>query len=245
MTLLDRNRNLVNRVDPPAPGSATREKMSAAVKVLRDEESYGAALVLAALQFMTLDELLSFDPETVKLELQDASGIQLLDPDNFSRLMASLSVIGTDLFYTDLPSFIDVCNLLSGQAADPDVFDPADPYEMAWAIAETELLDKFDGANENVFSEEIRYYMGQMLYEHGFFSPPSKLRYAIMPDNIATPADLSGDEEMLSAIVATDIERHEELDAMVASNIAGLAAQIRPLLDLDESPDKAEVDRRR
>lgn len=245
MTLLDRSRNRDNFADSMSSSAASREKAAAAVEILKNEEAYGAALVLAALQFLSLDELLSFDPETVKLELQDASGIPLLDPDNFSRLMAALAVIGTDLFYTNLPAFIDICNLLSGQAADPDVFDPADPYEMAWAIAETELLDKFDGDDEHVFSLEIRSYMGQMLYEHGFLSPPARLSYAIMPDNIATPADLSGEEDMLSAIVATDIARHDEIDAMIANNIAGLANQLRPLMDLHASADKAKVDRRR
>lgn len=185
-------------------------------------------MFVAAREVLELDELLSFDPRTVRLELQDAFGIPRIDYDTFGKLMAMVAVIGTDRFYRDLPAFIDICNILSGQVADVDIWDPADPYEIAWALTETGLLEGRDA--EEPFSEEIRAYIGMSLYEHGFFSPPPSLSLAIMPDDARSPADVTADAELLPAIVSADIDRHAELDQMLRENVQELAAQLRPFI---------------
>lgn len=212
---------------------AIDHKKAAASRLFRDENAYGSALLMAARTVMTYEELTSFDAETIRLELQTEFSIPLIDNDILGRLMVMLAAIDTDLFYQSLPSFIEICNVLSGQAASPGLFDPADPYEMSWAITEVGLIDAPDETTQ--FSEEIRGYMGFMLYEHGFFSPPNAMAMAVMPDASHAPSQVTNDPELLPTIVQNDIERAAEVDVMLRENVAELAEQMRPFVVNEES----------
>jgi hypothetical protein len=208
-------------------------RRTAAEKLFKNQDAYGSALLMAARTVLTYEELVSFDVETVRLELETEFSIKKMDEDIFGRLMAMLAAIDTDLFYNSLPAFIDICNILSGQAAAADIFDPADPFEIAWAVTEVGLMDPPD--EDMPFSLEIREYMGFSLHEHGFFSPPTAMSMAIMPDSHLAPAQVTDDPELLPTIVQTDIERAAEVDAMLRENIAELAQQLRPFVASDES----------
>lgn len=207
-------------------------KHTAANRLFQDDNAYGAALFIAAREYLELDELLSFEPQTIRLELQQSLSIPELDNEIFGRLMSMIVVVGTDLFYNDWQAFVDVCNILSGQAASPDVFDPADPYEMAWAVVETALLAPLEEGE--AFSEEIRAYMGLSLQEHGFFSAPPPLSVAIMPNSSPQPSEVTEDAEILSSVVQADVERHQEITDMLRENLAELADQLRPFIDINK-----------
>ena len=193
-----------------------------------DEAAYGAALFVGALQVMDIEELQSFDAKTIRLELQDRLNCKTLPESNLAQLMAIVAATTTDLFYTSLPAFIDLCNILAGNPAPPGLFDPADPFEMSWAVAEVDLVDPRD-SREIEFSEEIRAYMGMMLAETGFFSPPAILGMAIMP-NIPSPSEITSDAELLPADVASNTERHDEILAMLIENTRQLVSQIEPVI---------------
>lgn len=207
---------------------AMDHRKAAASRLFRDENAYGSALLMAARTVMTYEELTSFDAETIRLELQTEFSIPLIDNEILGRLMAMLAAIDTDLFYQSLPSFIDICNVLSGQAASPGLFDPADPYEISWAVTEVGLIDPQDETTQ--FSLEIRGYMGFMLHEHGFFSPPTAMSMAIMPDASHAPSQVTDDPELLPTIIQGDIERAAEIDAMLKENVAELATQLKPFV---------------
>jgi len=205
-------------------------KNTAANRLFQDDNAYGAALFVAAREYLELDELLAFDPQTIRLELQQLLSIKEIDNEIFGRLMAMIVIVGTDLFYADWQAFVDLCNVLSGQAASPDVFDPADPYEMSWAVVEAALLAPLETGE--AFSEEIRGYMGLSLQEHGFFSAPPPLSMAVMPDDLVSPAEMTDDAEIMSAAVTSDLDRHNEITEMLRENLAELAAQMRPFIDI-------------
>lgn len=214
---------------------AIDHKKAAASRLFRNEDAYGSALLLAARTVLSYEELTSFDAETIRLELQTEFSIPLIDNEIIGRLMAMLAAVHTDLFYQSLPSFIEICNVLSGQAASPGLFDPADPYEISWAVTEVGLIDPPD--DDTQFSEEIRAYMGFMLHEHGFFSPPNAMAMAIMPDASMVPSQVTDDPELLPTIVQNDIERAAEIDMMLRENVAELAEQMRPFIVKEDSAD--------
>jgi hypothetical protein len=198
----------------------------AAVGILTNPNAHGAAMMVAALEVFDPDELMEFTPQTIRLDLTDHFHLQELPVESFSRLMALRTAIFTDLFYSDLPSFIELCNVLGRNPPLANMFDFAVPNEIAWAVAEIDLMDPRD--DDNVFSEEIRAYIGEMLKVEGFFSPPALLNYAIMPQ-VASPAEITEDAQLLPAIVDMDIQRHHEIHQFVASNLKELIDTITPL----------------
>lgn len=195
-------------------------------KLFQDEAAWGAALYIGALQVMTADELATFEPATIRLELQYEAGIRLIDIDIFGRLMAAITVVSTDLFYQDLPAFIEICNVLTGSPPLANVFDPADSWEMSWAVAEMDLIDPRDEDIE--FSEEIRAYMGMMLQQDGFFSPPGILHMVIMP-KMSTPQEITTDADLLPALISGDTDRHDDVQEMLVENTKQLLSQIVPI----------------
>jgi hypothetical protein len=199
---------------------------SVAGKLLLNDEAYGASLYVAATQALTPEELASFDPSTIRMELQDTFKCGFIPYENFDRLMAMVTVLSTDLFYQDLGAFIEICNILSGNPPLANVFDPADTYEIAWSLAETDLLDTRD--NEIEFSEEIRAYMGMMLQYDGFFSPPNIMKMAIMP-TMTQPAEITDDAELLPAIIGNNDMLHQSVREMLLHNTQKLVRQITPI----------------
>ena len=199
----------------------------AAAELFKDDNAYGTSLFLAASKVLTLEELGSFAPRTIRLELKDALRLSHIPQDNMDRLMAAIAIVTTDRFYTDVPAFIDICNILSGTPPAPNVFDPADAYEVAWALAEATILDGFDGEqDEDQFSEEIRLYIGMMLEEDGFFSAPSIMKMAIMTNQYNPATSFADSSDIMPAVMEADEARHSDIQMMVVENMASLVAQL-------------------
>lgn len=219
----------MNATTETSPTAVTPSHLSqrqrAAFRLFQNENAYGVPLLFAARTVLDPDELETYASETIRLELQDSLHLPKIDPDCFDRLMAVLTAIKTDLFYQDLHAFIDICNILSGSPGDPTIFDPADPYEIAWAITEIGLIDEEDG---NQFSEEIRAYMGFTLWDHGMLSAPRVMSMAIMPDDLQQPAEQITDENLLPTIFENNQERTREISEMIRSNAEELGEQMKP-----------------
>lgn len=106
-------------------------------------------------------------PATFRAELEQHFGAKV-PPGNIDKLMAAVTIVTTDLFFTNVRSFIPLANVLAGDEFDPRVWEPADVVECAWGITEALLLDPPDNDNPEPFSDEIRYYIGAVLKEEGF-----------------------------------------------------------------------------
>lgn len=196
---------------------------SAAAEVFRLENAYGTALYAAATTVLTPDELLEFSPHTIRLELQDSLQLPEIDNENFGRLMAAISIASTDLFYRDVPSFIEICNIMAGNPPVVGLFDPADAWEVAWAVSESQMLNT--GEEDIVFSDEVRSYIGYALDSEGFFSPPPILKMAVMPKK-AVPTEITEDAELAAAIVAAEQQRHRDLEEMLIDNTRQMVEQL-------------------
>jgi hypothetical protein len=194
-------------------------------QVFENPESYATTLLVAAADLYGT-ELLTWAPQTVVIELKEDTGATL-PTENLDKLMAAIAVITSDEFYKNLAKYIQLCNVLSGDEFDPEVFDPADSAEMAWGMTEAMLLSPPDDAEP--FSDEIRFYMGHMLAEEGIISPPDVLGIAIM-DNVNDPLNnLSDDPEMYQAFYDNQQSKAQEITDMVKAQVGELIGQLEAL----------------
>lgn len=107
-------------------------------QVWLSEQSYATTLLLCYMDAYG-SEGLDWDPMTIRHEIEEDYGVKLPNK-SFNKLMAAINIATTDQFYTSLPDFIDLCNVLSGDVLDPRWFDPADPGECAWGMTEAMFI---------------------------------------------------------------------------------------------------------
>ena len=98
-----------------------------------------------------------WDPETIIAEVESEFGVEV-HPVCRDKLLAAIVLLTTDLFYSDVRIFIEICNVLSGDTFDPSTFDPAEPVECAWGMTEGMLIAHPDRPHEP-FSREIVEYV--------------------------------------------------------------------------------------
>ncbi len=175
-------------------------------------------------------EALNWAPETLKLEIQDDFAIDELSKESFDRLMAAIQVVTSDDFYKRLPTFIFLCNVLSG--SNPDAFDPADARECAWAMTEAMLLSPPEQGDENPYSAEIRYYLGAILDDEGIRDPPDLLRLGIRDTSTghADFSDMSLEEpSMFAAEFQMQADKSREIKEMLQTLLRELFDQLEAI----------------
>ena len=122
--------------------------------VWKNESSYATTLLLCYIDSYGTEGL-EWDPMTIRHEIEEDNNIRLSNK-NFNKLMAAINVATTDQFYTSLPEFIDLCNILSGDVLDPRWFDPADPGECAWGITEALFISPPDRDRSEEHTSELQ-----------------------------------------------------------------------------------------
>jgi hypothetical protein len=173
----------------------------------------------------------AWHPGTILLEIQDDFGVELPRA-NFDRLMAGIHVITSDAFFKSTPSFIEICNVLSGGLYDPATWDPADAAECAWGITEAMLLAPPDDDDEEPFSREVRAYIGAALDQEGILDPPDVLRIAIRNGGHNQAARVHSqfdDPATHAAITQTEAAKVKEINDHVRSNLRMLIGQLEAL----------------
>ena len=200
-------------------------------RVWLSEQSYATTLLLCYMDAYG-SEGLEWDPMTIRHEIEEDCGIKLPNK-SFNKLMAAINIATSDQFYTSLPDFIDLCNVLSGDVLDPRWFDPADPSECAWGMTEAMFISPPDKEDENPFSQDIVGYIAEALKSHGIQNPPDVLKVGLRDDaaqiaeNVAQT--FSDDPEMYSAIWKAQQEKSEDIRAYVKQNLRSLVDQIGKL----------------
>jgi hypothetical protein len=200
-------------------------------QVWLSEQSYATTLLLCYMDAYG-SEGLEWDPMTIRHEIEEDFGIKLPNK-SFNKLMAAINIAASDQFYTSLPDFIDLCNVLSGDVLDPRWFDPADPSECAWGMTEVMFISPPDKEDENPFSQDIVGYIAEALKSHGIQNPPDVLKVGLRDDaaqiaeNVAQT--FSDDPEMYSAIWKVQQEKSEDIRTYVKQNLRSLVDQIEKL----------------
>lgn len=197
-------------------------------RVLNDVGSYATTVLVAVAQVIPLEEMSQMSFDSLLLEIQEELKTDLSSSINSLKLQAITNVLfNPAMFYDDVVGFIDICNALSGEDIDPDVFDPADPFEMAWAIAEARMVDPPE-PNEDRWSTDVKTYMGMSLLEFGFPRPPANMSMAIMP-NTVNPAMLMADQpDMLAAAYEIQTVSANSVNEAVQEQLIELRNQLAP-----------------
>lgn len=195
-------------------------------KLVNDTDVYTTTLLTLALDRLGND-LFEWHPETVRLEMEQALGVRL-QAHAFNRLMAGIALLSTDQFYSDLPKFIDICNVLSGDDFDPETFDPADTDEICWAVTEATLLDPPDEGVPK-FTEEIKAYMAAVLSREGYATAPRVIAPILSGITLGDPGTFADDPEIFGAIHEAQQAKNEEINTMILDNLRELMAQLESL----------------
>lgn len=199
--------------------------------VWTDENSYATVLLLCFIDTYGTEGL-EWDPMTIRKEIEEDFNVKI-PTRTFNKLMAGINIATTDQFYTSLPEFIDLCNILSGDVLDPRWFDPADPGECAWGITEALFISPPEREEENPFAPDIVGYIAETIKAHGIQNPPDVLKIGLKEDaaqiaeNVAQT--FSDDPEMYSAIWKVQQEKSDEIRRYVKENLNSLLAQIEKL----------------
>lgn len=181
-------------------------------------------------------EGLTWDPSTIAMEVEQEFDVDI-PQSTFDKLMAAVTLMTTDRFYKSLPDFITTCNVLSGDAYNPAMFDPADGEEIAWGVTESMLIYPPD--EEEPFSDEIRAYIGAALDAEGIINPPDILRIALRSANVSTSIEeFSDDPTMFNAIYDMEASKTGEIEQIVREKTVMLYDQLAAIKLKNGSTEK-------
>lgn len=230
-----------------ATNNQTRLPRSTVLKsFLSSDETYATILLLIVMDKYGT-ECLEWSPETIKLEIEDDFGVDL-PKQNLDKLMAAITIITTNFFYQDPVRFVELCNVFSGDDAEPNEFDPADVDEIAWGLSESFLLwppEDSDSNYDTKFSAEVLEYIRQTLIEEGFLSAPDVLNISGLDETSFVRDTWSGDPEMYQAIYELQEAKKLEIKQFLMDNFADLKAQLKvvPLEDANKEELMARLER--
>lgn len=206
-----------------------RKQLELLRAVWSNERSYATTLLVATVDAFGMD-VLTWDPRAIELELEDELRFKP-SRSRFSRLMAAIYLSTSDDFFRSLPTFIEVCNILSGDDLDPRVWDPAELDEVAWGVTEASILHPLE--EDEGYDPEIIGYVKSLLKMAGMPYPPSVLvRFAgpmvsqLEEYEFDFPA---GEEEMFQAVQQVQTARAEEIDQEVLDRLRELGSQLDAL----------------
>ena len=146
------------------------------IDALLNPESFATTLYLVALRRFGV-AIHEWEPEMFDLEFRDEFEIDVPKV-NQSKLLALTTAIATNAFYREFQTFGVVCELLSGGEENfADITPDLLPAEMAWGVTEVLLSD----STPEPVSSDVAAYVGVILSENGFTSPPKILDFAILP----------------------------------------------------------------
>jgi len=209
--------------------------------------TFGTALLALAIdEFGT--ECFGWEPETIRMEVQDTYHITLPQA-NMDKLMAMITALSTNLFYVSVESFTHIANALNDSEADFYTWDPVDADEAAWAITEVALSDapRPRESFEDRFSHDVRRYVGVIVTDEGIVSPPDVLGIAEMDPSVQKAADVTfaDDPSMFAGFYRLSQEKANDVTQYVRKRTAALLNQLQrlPLQNRDEKTWSKFLDR--
>lgn len=213
---------------PPGP---------AAKALLANPDAFGTALLVLCLDAFGPECLHDPDdpdrgpwhPTTFRAELERHFGATLAEG-NLARLVAAVTVVTTDLFWKNAAAFVTLANILAGDDFNPGVWDKADSAECAWAVTEALLLDPPDKDDPEPFSAEVRHYIGAVLRDEGYVTPPDVLRVALGADFAGKVRyEYADDPQMFEAVYSTQQAKTAEIEEVLRDQLLALREQLLSL----------------
>lgn len=189
----------------------------------------------SAITLMTLlldkygTEFLKWDPVTIRDQIERDMAIKL-HPLTDNKIQAAATVMTTDVYHHSLEAFNNINIALSGEPVDTSAFFvPSDMEDILIGTLEVMLME---GADESVFSDNIRRYVGFMLNMYGLVKPPETLSWAEMPIDTGELDDfIMSNPTMLKSYWKEKQEEKVKTEKALADHIRVI------LQELDQLPD--------
>lgn len=195
-------------------------------KLLLNTDTFATTLFLLVTDKFGV-ECLDWLPTSIALECRDTWQCDV-PPENISKIMAAISIVTSDAFYSQLPSFINICNALYGYS-DFETFDPADPDEILMGVTEALLLWPPEDRS-NVFSPDIVAYVDHMFRSSGSYKPIGILSAVMSSNNVTGFADsFADDPEMFEAIYSSQQTNRNALQERYVQNVNELIEELGQL----------------
>jgi hypothetical protein len=195
-------------------------------EAIQSSETFATTLLVAFVDEFGLEGF-QWDPQTIADEVSRGASI---NQDAFDRLMCGILIKTTDLFQNDLPTFINLCNSLSGGHLDYTIFDPADAAECAWSVTEHYLLDPPDDNDKYEFNLDIRTYIAKVLEYEGILNPPPILITAAGDQYKKPSLDLEYDPDLYESAFRIQKERTEDMNIWLKDRFTRLRDQLSGLV---------------
>lgn len=200
----------------------------------KSRDTVGTTLLVMVLDSYG-QEIFEMEPQAFRQELEEGFGIPDIPSISTDKLWALWNSITSDLVHTDVSTFMNTANVLSGTPLSYDVFDIADPYECAWAVTELTLLDS---STPDRFSPAVRRYMGEICKELGLYRlPASLLKVADMGprDYAANMESHAADNAALQSIVGDQTAFRDDVQSYVQRRTSKLMLELNevPLINKD------------
>jgi hypothetical protein len=194
----------------------------------KSPQTFGSVLLTVFLDRFGVEGL-QWDPATVVMEVEEEFDVDMPQC-AIDKLMAAINILTSDSFYTNLPDFVMLCNVLSGDTYRPDMFDPADSAEVAWGLTEGLLISPPDDQENEPFSDEIRAYIGAVLDTEGIINAPDILQIALRQANVSDAANqFSDDPAMFNAIYDVEAGKTEDINNSIKQKALMLVAQLQAI----------------
>ncbi len=158
-----------------------------------EQETTASVLFVACGEMFDTLDFMQWESEVLHQEIKQELDV-IMPTSVANQLNAMITALSTDLFYKDPIMFNYVCNALSGEPVNFEVFEPATIEELACGIIEVLAMDS-DG-NPPTFAPEVTTFISVVLKEQGLrpFGP-----FEFVPDNgVSEGFDMVEDADMVA-----------------------------------------------
>lgn len=197
------------------------------IELLQSEDTYGACL-LGILCDLFGEELLTWSPTTIKMEINSYLGSKLNNA-IYNKAMAAITIVTTDFMYQGVPQFLAIARALAGDGADADYSEPVDFDDLCWAIIEADTIWPFPNRDDKgriILPPEVEKLLTYFQKQEGYQTIPPITNVAIqLPDDSKPEDSVSPDITVLSM----SSDKMEELENKLASMKEELKHQIAEL----------------
>jgi hypothetical protein len=198
-------------------------------QLFESETTYATTMVVALTDVLGHLDWLNWEPESIKLEIATRFNARISE-ENLDKIMGLALALTTNQFYVSLEAFIYICNALAGDGASFDTFDPADVEEMCWAVTEVLLNDETQSLPlDQVFSQEIRYYIGATAGYEGYKELPKPLTFGELDPEYGTATEVIPDEAMFSAYYDRSKQMVKDVQDETQEKLRNMVTQVSEL----------------
>lgn len=195
--------------------------MRATKTIIEDQTTPACILFIIAVRALGT-ECFEWVPGITRYELESDYAVSMSDFQSH-KLQCAISLVSGNDYESEWHIFEIFNHLLSNEPTMMDSVDPLTPEELAMGLAHASVL--LDGESDRlIFGAEVRAYVGQILWDYGFYKAPTIFPTAIMPDTNMPDEDRGRNEEIW-----------KDKDRALSDIYSGVRAKlIDSIKDLDE-----------